>query len=162
VTRTIEFVVRTVIFAVLLPTVVSADDQDVIDYREHIMNTLNEQAAALGMILSTAVPGDNMAAHLQVIALTAQIALKAFEPKVAGGEAKPEVWSTCPPAAKATAPTVCWGDFSRRMNEFAQRSAEAAALAKGKSYDDPALSAKIIDALSCKSCHEIYRNEKKK
>ena len=33
-----------------------ADDKDVIEYREHIMNTLNEQAGALGEILSAAVP----------------------------------------------------------------------------------------------------------
>jgi hypothetical protein len=36
-----------------------ADDQDVIDYREHIMKALNEQSAALGQILSATVPGDN-------------------------------------------------------------------------------------------------------
>ena len=79
--------------AIFLPSIVSADDQDVIDYREHIMKTLDEQTAAVGMILSSAVPGDNAAAHLRAIALTAQIALKAFEPKVPGGQAKPEVWS---------------------------------------------------------------------
>jgi hypothetical protein len=45
------------------------DDQEVIDYREHIMKTLNEQSAALGQILSTPVPGDNTSQHLQAIAL---------------------------------------------------------------------------------------------
>jgi cytochrome c556 len=134
--------------AIFIPSIVSADNQDVIDYREHIMKTLDEQTAAVGMILSNAVPGDNAAAHLQAIALTAQIALKAFEPKVPGGEAKPEVWSN-------------WADFSKRMNEFAKNSLEAAALAKEKGYDDPALAAKIVDALPCKSCHDVYRKEKK-
>jgi cytochrome c556 len=134
--------------AILLPSLVSADDQDVIDYREHIMKTLDEQTAAVGMILSSAIPGDNAAAHLQAIALTAQIALKAFEPKVPGGEAKPDVWSN-------------WADFSKRMNEFAKNSLEAAALAKEKGYDDPTLAAKIVDALPCKSCHDVYRKEKK-
>ena len=47
----------------------SAGDKDVIDYRRHIMNTLNEQSGALGMILSTAIPGDNIAAHLEAIML---------------------------------------------------------------------------------------------
>lgn len=112
------------------------------------MRTLDEQAAAIGMILSNAVPADSMAAHLQTIALTAQLTLKAFEPKVLGGEAKPEVWSN-------------WADFSKRMNDFAKQSAVAAALAKDKSADNPDLSAKIVDALPCKSCHDLYRQEKK-
>src|SRR5678815_4118900 len=89
-----------------------ADDKDVIDYREHIMNTLNEQAAALGQILSTIIPGDNAVAHVDALALTASTALKAFEPKVLGGESKPEVWQN-------------WADFSKRMNEFAQKMAQA-------------------------------------
>src|SRR5688572_31995718 len=36
----------------LLPMGSTADDQDVIDYRRHIMNTLEAQVAALGMIMS--------------------------------------------------------------------------------------------------------------
>jgi len=146
--RTLELVVQITLLAVFLPAVVSADDQDVVDYREHIMKTLDEQAAAVGMILSTAIPGDNTEAHLQAIALTAQIALKSFEPKVLGGEAKPEVWSN-------------WADFSKRMSEFAKKAAEVAALGKEKGSDDPTLGEKVVDALTCKSCHEIYRKEKK-
>jgi len=128
-------------------TAASAADKDVIDYREHIMNTLNEQAGALGEILSNAIPDDNVIAHLDAIALTASTALKAFEPKVPGGEAKPEVWQN-------------WADFSKRMNEFAQKTAEMAKTAhqQGK---DAALS-EVLDALSCKSCHDTYRKEKKK
>jgi cytochrome c556 len=131
---------------ILLPAVVSANDQDAIDYREHIMRTLDEQSAALGMILSTAIPGDNTAAHLRAIALTAQIALKAFEPKALGGEAKPDVWSN-------------WEDFSKRMNEFAKNTALVAEQVKAKGFDDPALAEKVVDALSCKGCHDVYRKE---
>ena len=145
--RTCQIALQIVFVALPLPAVVSADDRDVIEYREHIMNTLNEQAAALGMILSTAIPGDNAAGHLQALALTAQTALKAFEPKVLGGEAKPEVWSN-------------WLDFSKRMTEFSQKTAQAAEAAKYKSYDS--LGPEIIDALSCKQCHDVYRAEKKK
>jgi len=123
-----------------------AEDKDVIEYRQHVMSTLNEQAAALGEILSSAIPGDNTDAHLQALALTAQTALKAFEPKVQGGEAKPEVWTN-------------WADFSKRMNEFAQKTAETAKISKEKGTD--AALANIVDVLSCKSCHDIYRNEKK-
>jgi cytochrome c556 len=131
---------------VALQTNAYADDKDVIEYREHIMNTLNEQAGALGQILSTAVPADNAAAHLDILALTAATALKAFEPRVPGGEAKPEVWSD-------------WADFSRRMNEFARNTSEAAKIAKERGTD--AALANILDQLTCKACHKVYREEKK-
>ncbi len=124
----------------------AADHADAIDYRQHIMNSLNEQAGALGEILSGAVPDDNVLAHLDALALIASTALKAFEPKVPGGEAKPEVWSN-------------WADFSQRMTEFAQGTAAMAKLAHEKGKD--AGLAKVMDALSCKKCHDTYRREKK-
>jgi cytochrome c556 len=124
-----------------------ADDKDVIDYRQHIMKTLNEQAAAVGQILSDAVPDGNVIAHLDAIALTASTALKAFTPKVSGGEAKSEVWSN-------------WADFSKRMNEFAKMTAEMARTAHEQGKE--AALAQVVDALSCKSCHDTYRKEKAK
>ncbi|MEP6549146.1 MAG: cytochrome c [Gammaproteobacteria bacterium] len=123
-----------------------AQDKDAIDYRQHIMNTLNEQAAALGQVLSTAVPDDNAIAHLDALALTASTALKAFTPKVQGGEAKAEVWTD-------------WADFSKRMNEFAKMTADMAKTAHEQGKE--AGLAMVVDALSCKSCHKIYRKEKK-
>ena len=105
------------LFSTLSAASARADDKDVIEYRQHIMNTLNEQSGALGQILSTVVPGDNTTAHLQTIALASSLALKAFEPKVPGGEAKPEVWSH-------------WPDFSKRMTDFAQKTAEMAQIAR--------------------------------
>lgn len=45
-TRTFKMVIQLAMVAIFLPTVVSADEQDVIDYREHIMKTLDEQARA--------------------------------------------------------------------------------------------------------------------
>jgi cytochrome c556 len=122
-----------------------ADNSDAIDYRQHIMNTLSEQAGALGEILAGAVPDDNVISHLDALALTASTALKAFEAKVPGGQAKPEVWSN-------------WADFSRRMNEFAQNSAAMAKLAHEQGKE--AGLAKVMDALSCKKCHDTYRREK--
>ena len=124
----------------------AADHGDAVDYRQHIMNSLNEQAGALGEILSGAVPDDNVLAHLDALALIASTALKAFEPKVPGGEAKPEVWSN-------------WADFSQRMTEFAQGTAAMAKLAHEKGKE--AGLAKVMDALSCKKCHDTYRREKK-
>ena len=123
-----------------------ADDKDIVEYREHIMNTLNEQAGALGQILSGAVPDDNVIAHLDALSLTASTALKAFTPKVLGGEAKPDVWSN-------------WPDFSKRMNEFAKKTAEMAK--KAHEQGKEAGLADVVDALSCKSCHDTYRKEQK-
>jgi cytochrome c556 len=125
----------------------SDKDKAIIEYREHIMNTLNEQSGALGQILSTVVPDTNTQAHLQAIALAASLTTKAFEPKVPGGEAKPDVWSN-------------WPDFSKRMSEFTQKTAEMSKTAKEQGNE--AALAMVVDALSCKSCHDTYRVEKKK
>lgn len=123
-----------------------ADDKDIIEYREHVMNTLNEQAGALGQILSGAVPDDNVIAHLDALSLTASTALKAFTPKALGGEAKPDVWAN-------------WPDFSKRMNEFAKKTAEMAK--KAHEQGKEAGLADVVDALSCKGCHDTYRKEQK-
>jgi cytochrome c556 len=45
------------------------------------------------------------------------------------------------------------------MNEFAQKINEAAQTAKDKGQD--AALANIFDVLVCKSCHKVYREEKK-
>jgi cytochrome c556 len=131
----------------LTPDAHASERKDAIDYRRHIMNTLNEQSGALGQILSTAIPNDNAVAHLQAIALTASIALKAFEPRVNGGEARPEVWSD-------------WPGFSRRMKEFADRTAAVAKVAAEQGPE--AVSANILDVLTCKACHDVYRDERQK
>jgi len=122
-----------------------ADDQDVIDYRQHIMKTLEAQSAALGQILSGAIPDDNLVAHLDTLALTASTALKAYEPKVQGGESKPEVWTK-------------WPDFSKRMKDFADKTAQTAKIAKAQGKD--AATEHVLEALSCKSCHDVYRAKK--
>jgi len=136
-----------VVIATLIPLSTFADDKDVIEYRQHVMSTLDHQTEQVGMILSSAIPDDNLAADLQIIALSAKTALKAFEPKVEGGQAKPEVWTN-------------WADFSKRMTEFAQKTE---ALAKAtKEQGRSAAEAGVVDALACKGCHDNYRDEKKK
>jgi cytochrome c556 len=126
--------------------VTHADDQDVIDYREHIMKTMGEQAAAISQILEKKIPADNFAVHLQILAVTAATAKKVFEPKVVGGEAKADVWAH-------------WTDFAKRLDEL---TAATAALAATAQNSDPAAAApKIQAALTCKSCHDLYREEKK-
>jgi cytochrome c556 len=134
----------------LLPMVGHTDDKDkdkdVVEYRQHIMKSLEQQTAALGQILSGTGPAENTVAHMQALALTASIALKSFEPKVPGGAAKPEVWKD-------------WADFSQRMKEFADKSAEMAKIGREQGADQAALH--VIEALPCKGCHDVYRDEKK-
>lgn len=131
----------------LLPFGSAADDQDVIDYRRHIMETLDAQTAALGMIMSGAIPDDNVVAHMDIIAQAAATALKAFEPKVEGGDARPEVWAR-------------WDDFSARMNDFAAKTATMAKTAHEQGKDEALLLA--MDALTCKQCHDDYRIKRPK
>jgi cytochrome c556 len=130
-----------------LASLAHADDKDTIEYRQHIMKSLNAQSAILGQIVSGAIPDDNVVQHMDVLALLASTALKSFEAKVPGGEAKPDVWSD-------------WADFSKRMQEFAKKTEEASKIAH--TQGGQAALANMLDVLSCKSCHDVYRAEKKK
>ena len=132
--------------ALLLPTAVRADDQDTIDYRQHIMKTMGEQAAAIGQILQQKAPPDNFAVHVQILAVTAATAKKAFEPKVLGGEAKPEVWAK-------------WADFAKRLDDLTAATADLAKTAAAGGI--AATAPKVQTALTCKSCHDTYREQKK-
>lgn len=145
--RSLSILCAVAVAASGLSSAAHADDKDVIKYRQHIMTALNEQTAALGLILSGGIPDDNFAAHLNAIALTASTALKAFEPKVPGGESRPEVWKD-------------WADFTARMNDFAQKTAQAAKDANAGKKDE--VFTTLIDALDCKGCHDVYRDESKK
>ena len=136
--------VRAATLAILLiaaPGAALGDDQDVIDYRHHVMKTIGEQVGAVQLILENRVPADNLAAHLKAIAVTATQAKSAFTPEVAGGRAKPEVWSS-------------WPDFSRRLDEFVAGAEE---LSRTADTDAPAAAARLATTLDCKGCHELYR-----
>jgi cytochrome c556 len=120
---------------------VSADPQDSVDYRRHIMKTMGEQMAAIRMILDKKAPADNLAVHLSIIATTAPQAKKAFEPNVPGGKAKPDVWAN-------------WTDFSKRLDTLVAATDELAKAARSGGVG--AVSAKL-QSLNCQSCHETYR-----
>jgi cytochrome c556 len=122
-----------------------ADGQDNIDYRQQIMKQLDAEAAALGMIVSGQIPPDSLALQSRALASSAKSALKAFEPKVPGGEAKPEVWAK-------------WDDFSKRMQTFAQKSEEMAKVSESGNVQK--VTELMIDALPCKACHDVYRQKK--
>ncbi|MBX7198228.1 MAG: cytochrome c [Rhodospirillaceae bacterium] len=132
--------------AVTAPFAARADDKDVIEYRQHAMKTLQEQTAIIGEIVSGAVPADNLPAHAEAIALAAQISAKSFDAKIPGGETKPEVWTK-------------WADFSKRMSDFAAATRLFADTAKkGASLGE--MTSILTQALPCKECHDIYRQEK--
>ncbi len=124
-----------------------SDPQDVITYRELIMKQLDAEAAALGLMVSGQIPSDNLTLQAKAAAASAKSALKAFEPKVPGGEAKPEVWAN-------------WADFAKRMQGLAQGAEEMAKASEGNNLQ--AVSGLIVTALPCKECHDTYRNKKKK
>ncbi len=122
----------------------AADNQDVIDYRERIMKTLDAQVAVLGQILSGATPDDQVVSHLEAIAEAASQSLKSFEPKVEGGESLPVVWTN-------------WKDFETKMKDFQSKTRLAADTAKSQGKD--AALTNILDALRCKDCHDVYRKK---
>jgi len=109
------------------------------------MRAIDAQTAALGMILSGVIPEDNFVGHLDLIAMTAAGALSCFEAKVPGGESSPDVRTK-------------WPDFSQRMRAFAEGTAKAAKIAREQGKD--AAMGEITSALSCKSCHDVYRVKK--
>jgi len=122
-----------------------ADDDDAITYRQLIMKEMDAESSALGMMISDQIPPDALASQAKALAFSAKGALKAFEPKVPGGEAKPDVWAK-------------WDDFSKRMQTFAQKTDEMAKAAESGNVS--AVSERMIDALTCKQCHDTYRNKK--
>jgi cytochrome c556 len=129
----------------LLPISGFADDQDVRDYRSHIMKTLGEQFAALNQISKGKAPAADVATQAQILSITAGAAKIAFEPNVPGGEAKPEVWDK-------------WDDFSKRLDEMV---AAADDLAKSAKSGGVAAVTPKLSSLSCKGCHDEYRKPKK-
>lgn len=134
-----------VVAAFAAPAVVQADNQDDIAYRQAIMKTLGQNAASVGMILQGKAPAENFATHTQILAIAAAAGTDAFTPKVAGGEAKPEVWAK-------------WDDFSKKMNDFAAATAD---LSKTAATDATAAKGKVQAVLGqCKGCHDVYRDHK--
>jgi cytochrome c556 len=123
----------------------AAEEKGAIDYRQHIMKALDAQTAAIGMIVSTQIPEDNLVKHAEMIALLAKQASKSFEANVAGGESKPEVWSNA-------------ADFKKRMDDFVAKTELMAQSAKTGGM--PVVMEQMVDALTCKGCHDEYRIKK--
>ena len=118
-----------------------ADDQDAIDYRKHVMSTIGEQLGAIDLIVAKRAPPDAFAIHVKTIAIAAGQAKLAFEPKVAGGNSKPEVWAN-------------WADFAKRLDAMVAAANELAKSAQDGNA--AAVGPKIRTALDCQGCHQIY------
>jgi cytochrome c556 len=128
------------------PVVAQADDQDIMNYRKQIMQTMGQQAGAMNMTLQGKAPADQFVSHVKTLNLAINQAKKAFEPKVVGdgsiGSAKADVWAN-------------WADFSKRLDE---QAAKLAALEKAAVEGGAAKAGPMIQAsLDCQSCHKMYR-----
>jgi cytochrome c556 len=120
-----------------------ADDQETVDYREHVMKTMGEQVAAIIQMQKSQIASTNLTVHTQILALTATTAKSAFTPKVAGGKAKPDVWAN-------------WQDFSKRLDDLVAATADLDKAAKAGGLA-PAVAK--LQSLPCKGCHDNYRTE---
>lgn len=134
-----------VLLGVVLPLSTFADDQDVKDYRSHVMKSMGEEVAALNQIVAGKAPAADVAAHAEVLRITAGLAKVAFTEKVPGGQSKPEVWSK-------------WDDFAKRLDEMVASTADLAKTAKAGGV--AAVTPKL-NALNCKGCHDQYMVPKK-
>ena len=114
--------------------------------RQHTMMQLDRDGEALGKIVAGLAPPDQLGAVTRSLASSARDALRDFQNKVPGGRSKPEVWSNN-------------ADFMARMEAFA-RNAEAMAAA-GQTGNVAAVTERMIDAMPCKQCHDLYREPKK-
>jgi cytochrome c556 len=129
-----------------LSTVHGQVDDPVLE-RQLVMQALEEDAEALGMIVAGLQPADKMAEHSRNVARLAKEAYESFKPNVPGGNAKPEIWTN-------------WDDYSKRMETFVAKSEEMVKLAEAG--DKNAVIEIMVDAMPCKSCHDVYREKKKK
>ncbi len=146
-TRLTRFVAAAAVVAVFAaPSVVQADNQDDIAYRQAIMKTIGAQAASINMIIQGKAPAANIAGHAQIMALATDAALDAFTPKVPGGTAKADVWAK-------------WDDFSKQMKDFQTAVHDFSKAAQSGGVE--AAKAKMQATFgSCRSCHDAYREKK--
>lgn len=125
---------------------VSAETESRIFERQQIMTQLDDDTKELGEIVSGELPKGKLAATTRSIAKGAQDALAAFKEPLPGGRSKPEVWSN-------------HADFMQRMDVFVR---ETEAMAKlGEAGNLGGVTEKLITALPCKECHDLYREPKK-
>lgn len=129
----------------LVPISAVGQAEDPVLARQLIMQALDDDAEALGMIVARAVPPTKMAEHARNVAKSAKEARDSFKQNAPGGSAKPEIWAN-------------WEDYSKRLDTFVAKSEEMAKIAE--TGDINAVTEIMVDAMPCKSCHDVYRTKK--
>ncbi|MGN6358589.1 MAG: c-type cytochrome [Novosphingobium sp.] len=135
--------------AVALPlaplSVVHGQAEDPVLRRQLIMQQVDEDAEALGMIAAGLEPKTKMLEHARSIAKSARESYEAFKQNAPGGRAKPEIWSN-------------WADYSAKMEAWiANADKMVVAAEKG---DANGVTEIMVEALPCKGCHDVYRERK--
>lgn len=123
----------------------SATDADrIIAQRQHAMAQLKDDAEALRQVVAGDIQADRLAPIAAAVAEDAKAAAAAFQANVPGGRTKAEVWSNN-------------ADFAKRMQEMVRKATAMASV--GESGDLSAVSTMMGEALPCKSCHDLYREQ---
>lgn len=137
------------LLAIALPlvplTTVHGQAEDPVLARQLIMQALEDDAEVLGSIAARVTPPTKMAEHARNIAKHAKESYESFKPNAPGGGAKPEIWTN-------------WADYSKRMESFVVNSEKMAQVAE--TGDVNAVTELMVDAMPCKSCHDVYRAKK--
>lgn len=128
------------------PQLSHTDREGLIFERQQTMDQLQRDGELLGNIVAGLAPRQRLREATRAIADGARDALRDFQNRVPGGRSKPEVWSNN-------------ADFMARMEAFA-RNAEAMAQA-GEAGNMALVTERMIDAMPCKQCHDLYREPKK-
>lgn len=123
-----------------------AEADGIIFERQNLMLQFDKDAELLGEIAAGLKPKDKLAEVTASIAETAAASKAAFEPRVPGGRAKPEVWSN-------------WADYSRRLDDLEKNTKQLAEF--GAKGDLTSVTNMLGGALQCKECHDVYRGPKK-
>ncbi len=127
----------------IVPGVALADDADVIEYRQHLMKSLDAQFEAVMLILTARAPEAHILRHMEALEETASLGLKVFETKALGGKASPKVWDD-------------WANFSATMKQFDERLRTAVAMTRAQGA---AGALQGLEFVSCQKCHDVYRKQ---
>lgn len=125
----------------------SKDEIETLVYeRQQLMIQIDKDSELLGEIVAGIAPAAKLKETTAALARDAKESHAAFSMKVPGGRTKPEAWSN-------------WADFSKRLDAFVAGAEKIAKL--GETGSVPAVNDVLGDAMTCKGCHELYREPKK-
>lgn len=149
VSRMLRGRVAKIALAVTLPlaplSVVHGQAEDPVLKRQLIMQQVDEDAEALGMIAAGLEPKTKMLEHARSIAKSARESYDAFKQNAPGGRAKPEIWTN-------------WADYSAKMEAWVANADKMVAAAEKN--DVNGVTEIMVEALPCKGCHDVYRERK--